>query len=345
MSLLFPYRFALAMFREDDSVIATVPVNRDWEPVHEWTRLYCQRRGLFPLDDNGDASLLPLWDETAGEPYCRGYRIELAWAGGQSIFMDFPRSHFREYAATFASGFVELGRLREGEHYMYAVVAYPVPAAAPQGTGLSLTVTDTSPALPVRYASLKSYVEHATPHGAIDAEDMPVFVSPQVLRDFAAQTRAHAGTETGGILIGMLWQDANEREIFAEITAQIPAEYIEGTSVKLTFTPKTWAAAEAALRLRGGREIYLGFVHSHPVKFWCEAKKCSLDQQRTCKLADFFSSDDEALLRAAFPSAYSVGIVANDIALADLTWSMYGNRQGITSRRSFYVLQEETSGA
>ena len=43
MSLTFPYRFALAMFREDGSSLGTVLAERDWEPVREWTRFYFQR--------------------------------------------------------------------------------------------------------------------------------------------------------------------------------------------------------------------------------------------------------------------------------------------------------------
>ncbi len=59
------------------------------------------------------------------------------------------------------------------------------------------------------------------------------------------------------------------------------------------------------------------------------AKMCTLEQQQTCHLAkDFFSADDEAVMRAAFPRAYSIAIVANDTAFTDLTFSMFCNREG-----------------
>ena len=116
--------------------------------------------------------------------------------------------------------------------------------------------------------------------------------------------------------------------------------------MKLTFTPQTWAAADAALRLRKRGEVFLGYWHSHPVREWCKGKACTPEAQKTCHLAkDFFSADDEAVMRAAFPRAYNIAIVANDTAFTDLTFSMFGNREGITQPRGFYVLEEKTHGA
>jgi ABC-type proline/glycine betaine transport system substrate-binding protein len=170
---------------------------------------------------------------------------------------------------------------------------------------------------------------------------MPVFIAPQVLRDAAERTAAQRGTETGGVLIGKLWRDAVAGEIFAEVTAQIPAEHTSGTQVKLTFTVATWAAADAALRLRGRGEVYVGYWHSHPVFEWCKAKECTPDKQQTCLLAkDFFSADDEAVMRAAFPRAYNIALVANDTAFTGLTYSMFGNREGLIQPRGYNILED-----
>ena len=75
MALTLPYRFAVSMYRDDGSSLGTVPVNRDFEAALEWTRFYHQRRGELPLDGNGGASILPLWERKLGEPYCRGFRV------------------------------------------------------------------------------------------------------------------------------------------------------------------------------------------------------------------------------------------------------------------------------
>lgn len=338
--LTLPYRFAVALFRTDGSYIGTVPANRDWEPVHEWTRFHFQRLGELPLDNGqGSASILPLWERKVGEPYCRGYRVEISREGQRPVSAGFPNSHFSQLASAAAAAFVERQLLREGDTYSYLLVAHPAPEERPEPGGLS--VTNASPRLPVRDASLRALQERSKPAGIIEYDDIPVFVSPQVLREAAERTAARRGTETGGILIGMLGHDRAVGEIFAEVTAQIPAEHTSGTQVKLTFTPQTWAAADAALRLRGRGETYLGYWHSHPIREWCKAKACTPEKQKTCPLAkDFFSPDDEAVMRAAFPRAYNIAIVANDTAFTDLTFSMFGNREGLLQPRGFCILED-----
>jgi proteasome lid subunit RPN8/RPN11 len=320
-----------------------VPANRDWETAHEWARFYSQRRNELPLDANGSASVLPLWERTLGEPYCRGYRVEIARPGRRPVSSDFPSTHFRDLASAAASLFVERQQLRAGDSYSYLVVAHPAPPEAPKLGGLA--VANASPRVPAGDALLAPFLARVQRSGAIDDDDMPVFVSRQVLQEAAERTHAERGTETGGILIGMLWRDAAAGEIFAEVTAQIPAEHTSGNNVKLTFTPQTWAAADAALRLRRRGESYLGYWHSHPVRAWCREKDCTPEKQKSCRLAkDFFSADDEAVMRAAFPRAYSIAIVANDTAFTELTFSMFGNREGLVQPRGFYVLEEKASG-
>jgi hypothetical protein len=337
--LTLPYRFAVLLVRMDGSCVGTVPARRDWEPVHEWTRFHFQRRGELRLDGNGDASVVPLWDRTLGEPYCRGYRVEIAREGQRAVTADFPNAHFGDLASAAASLYVQSGQLREGESYSYLVVAYPAPAERPEPGGLA--VTNASPGVPVREGSLQTLAARAKPAGVIDGDDMPVFVPREVLRQAAERTSAERGTETGGILIGTLWRDAAAGEIFAEVTAQIPAEHTSGTQVKLTFTAQTWAAADAALRLRGRGECYLGYWHSHPVREWCKARECTVEKQKSCHLAkNFFSADDVAVMRAAFPRAYSIAIVANDTAFTDLTFSMFGNREGLLQPRGYRVLED-----
>lgn len=343
MTLSFPYRFAVVMFGEDGTNLGTVPAKRDWEPELEWTRFHFQRRGQLGLDGNGSASaVIPLWEHTLGEPYCRGYRIQIEPPEGRPVAADFSNKHFRDLAAAVASRFVGQKKLQEGEFYSYMVVAHPAPPEQVSASGLS--VTNASPSVPARDASLKSFLARATPNGVMEIDDMPVFVSPQVLKEAVEQTHTQEGTETGGVLIGALWRDLTAGEVFAEITAQIPAEHTSGSNVKLTFTPQSWAAADAALRLRKRGEIYLGYWHSHPVKEWCKGKACTLEAQKTCHLAkDFFSADDEAVMRAAFPRAYNVAIVANDTAFTNISFSMFGNREGITQPRGFYVLEETSA--
>ncbi len=341
MALSFPYRFAVDMYAEDGRSLGAFFAKRDWEPVCEWTRFHFQRRGELSLNGDGSTSVLPLWDSKVGEPFCSGFRVEISEPGRPMVSADFPTGHFHDCAGAVASAFVAEQKLREGEHYSYLLVAYPAPQEVPKPGGLQ--VINASPALPVHTASLADFRARSRSGGSVDSDEMPVFVAPQVLHEIAAQTHAQEGIETGGILLGALWRDAGG-EIFLEITAQIPAEHTSGNPVKLTFTPQTWAAADAALRLRNRNELFAGYWHSHPVKSWCRAKSCTFEAQKKCHLArDFFSADDVAVMRAAFPRAWCIAIVANDTAFADITFSMFGNREGTTRPRHYYVLEGNTS--
>ena len=344
MPLSHPFRFAIVLLGGDGEENYAVPVEHDFEPEYDWTRFNWQRKGELALDANRNASsVIPIWSK-AGEPYCRGYCIRIENPGGEAVASVFPNTQFASHAAAAAAQLVLERKLSEKEHHSYIVTAYPTRQEARNPDGIA--VVDISPALPVQDSSLDAFLSHATPSGVIDGDDVPVFVSRQLLDQAAEQTRAEAGTETGGILLGKLHRDAAANEIFLELTAMVPAEHTTGTSVKLTFTPETWEAADAALRLRGRGELLAGFSHSHPVRFWCAQKECTPEKQKTCRLAkDFFSADDQAVMRATFPCPYHVAIVVNDTSFSDLTFSMFGNRKGTIQPRGFYVLEEKENGA
>ncbi|MFY9573299.1 MAG: hypothetical protein WAV20_18025, partial [Blastocatellia bacterium] len=62
---------------------------------------------------------------------------------------------------------------------------------------------------------------------------------------------------------------------------------------------------------------------------------------QVCKMAgDFFSAHDHALHRTVFPSAFSLALVANDIATGDVTFSAFGWREGLLEPRGFYIAGE-----
>lgn len=334
--LTFPYRFSIVLFTADGAEPGAGPVECDWEPVHEWTRLQLQRRGLLATCCQSErASVVPVWDERRGEPYCQGLGFEIAQDGRPPVEAEVPNSLLRAQASALAARLVAERRLGAGERYSYRLLAHRAVEAAPAAG--RMRVREAAPRMPVEAARIGEFVARARPSGVLDADDLPVFVVQEVLDVFEAQTRQHAGTETGGILIGRLWQDSGA-EIFVEVSAVIPLEHTVGSKVKLTFTPEAWTAAEAALRRRGQGEIYLGFAHSHPVYEWCREKGCSAEAQRACVFAkDFFSPDDEGVLRAAFPRAYSIGLVANHTVF-DVSFSMFGNRRGVVKARGFYVL-------
>jgi hypothetical protein len=337
MLLKDDYRYSLLLFRRDGSALGSASVTVDWEPAAEWARFYNARRGGVPLCGEGSASIEPLWDKTEGEPYMQGFRVAYA-SGSQKVISDFPSGYFSELAAKASAEFVKRGKLEAGDTYLFQAVAFAKNGNGKQAEGLALEVVEEKPDLQFVESRLDDFHRHSSPAGVVDADDMPVFIPQRVLDEAAALTRSAEGRETGGVLIGRLHHDAGLPEIFAEVSAQIPAEHTQGTAAKLTFTAETWSAASAAIRLRSEGEVYLGYWHSHPAFRWCE--NCAPEKQKTCRLAkDFFSEDDVAVMRAAFPRGHSVGLVVNHTAF-DLSFSLFGWREGKIQPRGFYLLEE-----
>jgi hypothetical protein len=198
-------------------------------------------------------------------------------------------------------------------------------------------VEEIEPCLRVGDESLSELTRGATPVGSVDAGLMPVVIPRRVLQEAAALSRGAGDKETGGILIGRLHRDPQLAAIFARVSAQLPARHVEATAGSLTFTSETWTDVRAALDLRKQEELMLGWWHSHVVgKALC--KDCPVERQKNCRLAkDFYSPHDHVLHRAIFPKAFSLGLVVNDVAFSDPTFSLFGWKQGVLEPRGFYV--------
>ena len=231
--LNFPYRFALTLFGEDGTNVGTALAQIDWEPAHEWTRLHFQRKGAL-VPDAGDesASILPVWATKHGEPYCNGFRIEIARPGCEPVKWDFPNTYFKDFAGTVASGYVEQSKLRAGEVFTYIVVAYP----AARGAGCYGRAADGQCIAGIADAGgLDRDFSGAREAGRGDRCRRPAGLCGRAGAGAGGGADADArGDETGGILIGKLWRDLRAGEIFVEVTAQIPAEHTSGSNVKLS---------------------------------------------------------------------------------------------------------------
>ena len=327
------YSFALLLYREGGDRLGQVPIAVDWEPAEEWTRFRALRRGQLGPTDLIPAAITPLWSEDLGEPYLRGFRVELE-APGSVLSHDFATTYFKEPARHASTRLVEQGRLKEGEKFRYRPIAFlGREDSAPRR--LSFTTEEVMPPLPIRTSSIGRLGAGAVAVGAPHADDLPVYVPQRLLDETLVLTRGAQDKETGGVLIGHLHRDPSNAELFAETTAQIPARHAAGELTKLTFTSETWSAVQAALDLRRGGEIMLGWWHSHPSRAWCQ--KCPPEKQRVCPLAaGFFSEHDCQLHRTVFPRAYSVAMVVND-AMNGLSYSMFGWHEGRVTLRGFHV--------
>jgi proteasome lid subunit RPN8/RPN11 len=344
------YQYALMLYRDGRVSLGQVSVVVDWEPAREWAEFLAIRRGLLPADEAGRVSTIqPIWHSTLGEPYMKGFRVSVETSGAATAATEFTNAYFRAMAKQAAALLTKKGVLKKGERFKFLAAAFPRQEKSQEASKLTFTTEEVTPGLPVKDGLLAEFIDGSACQGTLDADDMPLFVPERILEEAKALSKAAGAKETGGILIGHLVGDAGLPEVFAEVTAQIPARHTEAELTKLTFTSETWTDVRAALDLRRRGEIMLGWWHSHPVREWC--KGCSLESQKVCAMGkDFFSAHDHALHRTIFPRAYSVALVVNDLCGEHATFSLFGWRRGLLESRGFHVAgaqrqEQEMSGA
>jgi hypothetical protein len=284
-----------------------------------------------------------MWHPQLGAPYICGCRVVIAENHGGTFASEIPTTYFLSRAQQAAENFRATGALKPGEIFRYVVTAFPAPQADSQlerGPSGRFVVQKVSQPLPLDTMPLTHLAEQVTAYGQMHDEDYPVFFAPHLFDEAVALKEQAEPTETGGILIGHLHHDPSIPELFAEVTAQIPARHTNASAAHPTFTADTWTDVQAALALRRRDEIMLGWWHTHPVRTWC---KCPRAQQQHCPLArEFFSKEDAAFHQTVFPRAYSVGLVLSDVPSVTETWTtswaLFGWRQGMVQARGFFVL-------
>jgi hypothetical protein len=334
------YRFAVAMYNESGQSLEQVPVEVDWGPAEEWAKFSAIRKDqLEPSDSRADSSVEPIWHPQLGTPYTSGFRVRVH--GERDTSAEFSTDYFRDVAERESNLLVDRAKLNPGEAFRYLVAAFPADSTPREDGRLCFETKDLSPALPLRGGTLEEVLAVSTPRGPVVDEDMPVFIPAEILSEVSALARQAGENETGGIFVGHLYRDRQVPEVYAKVTAQIPAYHARGESDRLTFTARTWTEVQSALDLRGRDEIMLGWWHSHPLHHWC--KECPIERRRNCALAsDFFSEHDRALHRTVFPGAYTFALVISGVASDEHTESLFGWRRGVLQSRGFHVLNSPT---
>ena len=336
------YRYAAALLREDGAEVGQAPLEVDWGPAREWTRLQALRRARLGAEAfENDCSVEPVWHEARGEPHLAGFRIRL---GAEGPSHDFPALYFASAAQEASARLVEQGALKEGERFRFRALAFPGPCENGEGPASRerplFKARQAPPEVRLLDGTLGPLWASSEPRGSDEADDLPVFVPRRVLEETGALARDAGVRETGGILLGHLRRDREVPEAFVEVTAQIHAREAKGESNRLTFTAEAWTAVRSALELRGRGEIMVGWWHSHPVHEWC--KECPEEKRRSCPLAaDFLSAHDRALHRTVFPRAYSLALVVNDIGEGGPTHSLFGWREGLLEPRGYRLLEPD----
>jgi hypothetical protein len=259
---------------------------------------------------------------------------------------DFTTDYFKSAAGAATARLIEEGRLNKLDSIRYLVLAFFDESHAQAGPIPQFTTREIPPDITLVQSPMSDFIGASTPflpsagESSPDDATVPILI-PRRLLDEARELAVRAGdNETGGILIGHLHRDASLPELFVEITAQIPAEHAPAEVNRLTFTPETWTAAQAAVDLRRSEEVFLGWWHYHVIKEIC--RNCPDEKKIACQWAHGFLSEDDRLLhRTVFPRAYTCALVVSDIADGhDVAFSLFGWRRGILEARGFHVTDD-----
>jgi len=334
------YQYTVVLYREDGAPIGHAAVATDFEPALEWARFLGMRLGrVSPVLSADGGEIAPIWDPHSGEPFIAGFHAAVAGGNGREFGCDIPIQYFRGAARNLAARYVQDGLLKEKERFLYGAAALPRPDAptCAAEAPTRCTVRRLEQRLPLNDLSLDRLLGRAEVGKVVDPVDMPVFIPREVLEEAAVLTRQAGSLETGGILVGWLHRDASCPEIFAEVTAQIPAQHTQSDLTRLTFTADTWTAARAAIEARGRGELMLGWWHSHSyMKEGC--KECGHQKPGCQGRAEFFSTEDCSLHRTVSHRAFCVGLVVSNSPCEGLTEVLFGWRHGMIAHRGYHIL-------
>lgn len=328
--------------------VSTSPLEIDWTPAVEWCHFQDVRRGAALLQSTpGRVRVEPHWDEEAGPPYVAAIHVS-PWNGDARKPEEIPLKFLTDPVHHAVSGLVEAGRVAEGAKYTWRVCAFEVDAAALDAAVRDpFTVEDACDGEDaMNTVRLRELLRHAVRHGPALRKgvprDFPVIVSRCVL-DEARETATAAGDlEAGGVLLGRPSRNADSGHLILEVTAQVPAHEAIADDASLRFTPQTWQAVSAAIRLRSAGERIVGWWHSHPRKVWpCHG--CPAERRARCASnRPFFSGMDVSFHRTAFQAPVNVALLFSFQEGPAPRHDLFGWRQGLVTARPYYILEEST---
>jgi proteasome lid subunit RPN8/RPN11 len=306
------------------------------------------RRGVLPPVLAGETGEVePVWDERRGAPYVAAARIGIRARGGGEVRVreEVPLACLAGQIVDVLRVLVQAGTLVQGEVVHPKVCAHPVApdawATVSPGADAGIGIEEIPDPLALRETALEPFRQVAVAHGVDPTQDdVPVFVPTHVLAATEARARGSRDVETGGFLVGHLHRDSASAECFVAIVDQIPARHTIAERTRLTFTPATWAAAEADVRARGRGEEIVGWVHSHP--FFCRA--CPAERRATCTLdGTFFSSEDVRLHALGFAQPYKTALLLSEREDGAIEHALFGWRRGVVVARGFHEIPDAST--
>lgn len=337
------YRYIIEIHQGEGELIDQAPASVEWDGALEWTWLQGLRRGDLQLTDGTRSSaVVPLWHPHFGEPYIAGFRVTILAERAAGVSEDFSTDYFRNAANAATRRLLDEDRLSSRDNVRFLALAFFNEDHAQAGPTSRFSSREAPPDLTLGQSRLADFTAGSTRVSTeeTDGEGVPIVIPRRVLDETRDATRRAGDRETGGILIGHLHRDAELPDLFVEVTAQIPVVDAPAEVNKLTFTPETWTAVQAAVDLRRSNEIFVGWWHSHPVREWC--KDCPQEKKDVCPLAQgFLSADDCQLHRTVFPKAYTCALVVSNIAEdRDVVQTLFGWHRGLIEQRGYHVVDD-----
>ena len=292
---------------------------------------------LPPRSTAPTARIRPVW-QPAGEPRVQAFELSLDAPDREPFVARVEARYLEDDIAVAIAGLARDGRLDGIGPIDYELCAHRDPAWSRRGDAVSdeATLEPIDEPLDPAPLSLATALARCERHGPeTSAEtDVPCIVPREVLDECIDRSRRAGDVEAGGLLVGRLVQNPDTSELGVVIRAHIPARHTRADRTSLTFTARTWADADAAISLRGDAEQVVGWVHHHPNL----CARCPLENREGCPYASpFFSEADRTVHRAAFPNAWSVGLLLSWYDDPEPSVDMYGWRQGRIEARAFHV--------
>jgi proteasome lid subunit RPN8/RPN11 len=335
------FRYFASLTTPNGEALGNVRLNVDWVPAVRWAEFERGlKRGRAAECESGRGRALPViepaWSRTRGRPYLGNVTVRTN--GSEHVV--FPLAYFVRAVSAAAARLVAAGSLAEGQRFDFDVYALADAKRVSAPSEARAVAIDT--ALDVDAVALAPLLTRAVSHraGVRDAgaatDTMPIFIPERVLMEATERAERSRDIETGAVLVGKLCRD-RDGTLFSRVTAQIPAEHTEATRESLRFTPDTWTAVGAALRLRNRGEIVLGWSHSHP--WFCE--RCTPAQRAVCPLsAPTFSNADRHVHREVFQQPWNFALLISFLGHERPSYDMFAWNRGQIEAAPFYALPE-----
>jgi proteasome lid subunit RPN8/RPN11 len=327
------YRFSLEFYPKDRNGGLSMPLSKpDVQPAVEYAQFEAlKKNGQFPT--RGSALFRPSYAN--GGPGLNGFAIEVPTVAG--VYQaELPIDYFGDTAKDYQAALVSAGKLTADEECQWAMSAWE----SEDGIDCRAPAVELNPELVT--SSMEEFIGRSKMACEKEADPFSIFMPRDVLEETADLARAASPMECGGVLLGNLHRDSSSGELFAVITAQIPAMKAVGSEIELRFTPDAWESVRAAVNLRKRGEIWCGWWHSHTPVAWADTcGQCPIERQRQCGYATrLFSASDRTLHRTVFARAFAIGLVANVLAGNEVIHSCFGWRQGRIGARSYFVAED-----